>query len=194
MRLLTAGIAGSVALVCMTLAAAPPALADARSTYQSAYEATKASMNTTGLDIVVMSTSNRARTLPPVVAPVPARTPVRVHFEANPAGESYTSVRNSRTRKLLGAWGISAADGAWATLTTMPRAWAPTFARGRGISMGTAVTGLDGRLVDPTPAEASRTIAMFQLAPPLDWQGWTQSVQADGSTVVTAATGEYSFF
>lgn len=183
-------LTGTLLLGCLAISTAPSARADATDTYRAAKDATRAAIATTGVDIVVLSTSNRARTVPGAAGNIAARTTLRYHFAGNPAGESYTSLRNARTRRLLAAWGTNATDGEWATITSMDPAWSSIFARSRALAMTTSVTALDGRLWSVPGVEESLSLAMTQLVPPLDWIGWRQGTQPDGSTVLFASSGE----
>lgn len=193
-------MAVGAALLAGVLISAPSASAAPMDTYAAAFAATAGAASTTGIDIVVVSTSNQARALGGNEAGVPPRSSVRMHYEANPKGAEYTSVRIAQTKRLLGAWGRNASEGSWATLSSLYGQWPTLFARSRAMSVTTAVTNLDDRMPSLSLHRGSQPVALALLVSPsadsgfadeIDWdpRGVSEVRQPDGSVLISAERG-----
>ncbi|MBU6244022.1 MAG: hypothetical protein KGP12_02275 [Actinomycetales bacterium] len=192
----------SITLLALTapLVNAPAAQADPLDTYAAAYAATSQAAQTSGIDIVVLSTSNKVRAPGVSGLRLPAGVQVRLHYEANPQGWEYASYRIARTKAMLGAWGVNPGESSWATLSAIYGDWPARFAQSRRLARTTAITKLDDRMPTLDLDSGMLQQALVALVSPsanstfADEIGWSadgiaQSVQADGSTVITAQSG-----
>ena len=190
-RHLAAPLCGAAALV---LLGAPPAAAAPIDTFTQAVNATYRAAGIDGLDVIVLSTSNRSRDLPGRRGALPARTKIRQHFEIGPMGDEYTSVRLAKGNRLLGSWGYNAAQGMWSTLSGLYGAWPAVFATSRGIPLTRAITGLDTRMNVYPDDRRALSRALGTLLPPTYseaedyWQGVVETPGPGGSTVITATS------
>lgn len=194
-------LAGTTLSVTATaLASAPAATAGPADTFVAAFDATQRAAATSGVDIIVISTSNRARTLGNRPKGIPANTSVRMHFEANPQGDTYTSLRTVKGKKLLGAWGTNEAESSWATLSTFYGGWPVPFAKSRGLRTTTSITKLTDRMPALRLHASSLGLALAQLVSPIadtpfaDEVGWDRRQlgevrEPDGTVVITAPRG-----
>lgn len=191
---------GMAVLVATSVVAAPAAHADPSETFARAYAATRDAASTTGLDIIVVSKSNKARDLGNRIKGISAGASVRMHYEVNPQKDEYTSYRLAKGKKLLGAWGRNPAQGKWATLSSFYGAWPNEFARSRDLSLTTAITQLDERMPTLSLLEGNTERALTALvsgsansvfADEIQWNrgGVSETVKPDGTTVITVKRG-----
>lgn len=190
----------TLGLTASAILAAPVANADPADTFVAAFDTTRRAVATSGIDIIVISTSNRARVLGNRPKGIPANTSVRMHYEANAQGDAYTSVRTVKGKKLLGAWGTNAAEGSWATLSTFYGGWPVPFAKSRGLRTTTSITKLSERMPALRLHASSLDLALAQLVSPIadtpfaDEVGWDRRQlvelrEPDGTVVINAPRG-----
>jgi hypothetical protein len=178
----------------LALVGAPPAAAAPIDSFTRAVNATYQAASLDGLDVIVLSTSNRSRDLPGRRGALPARAKIRQHFEIGPAGDEYTSVRLAKGNRLLGSWGYNAAQGMWSTLSGIYGAWPAVFASSRGISLTRAITGLDARMTIYPDNRRALSRSLGALLPPTYseaedyWQEVVETPGPGGSTVITATS------
>lgn len=191
---------GIAVLVATSVVAAPAAHADPSETFARAYAATRDVASTTGLDIIVVSKSNRARDLGNRIKGISAGASVRMHYEVNPQKDEYTSYRLVKGKKLLGAWGRNPAQGKWATLSSFYGTWPNEFARSRGLSLTTAITQLDERMPTLSLLEGNTGRALSALvsnsansasADEIGWNrgGVSETVEPDGTIIISVKKG-----
>jgi len=134
----TAAITAAVAAVTL---GAPSASAAPLDTIDEAFDRSIARAEARGIAAETTVRSSSSGNLQDTLIVLPRRTPVTMLWSANPEGESSWTVKQGR--RLLGSAGVNTADGAWGTLSSLIYRDPRTFADSRGLSMTTAMAGLD---------------------------------------------------
>lgn len=134
------GAAITTAVAAVTLGA-QPASASPLDTIDGAFDRSIARAEARGIAAETTVRSSSGGNLQDTLVALPRRAPVTMLWSANPAGEASWTAKQGR--RLLGSAGVTTADGAWGTLSSLIYGDPRTFADSRGLSMTTAITDLD---------------------------------------------------